>query len=763
MRIDTAASLWAAFLAACLVAGAGVVASLRDSGGNDAATLVAHSAAWWRVRGEAHFLAANQDVACAFGGGRVAGPWRRLSQRRMEKSVPDPWEDTVVWRHVTFHGLFGAEEVATTAEPGSPPMVNFTVTAVGDNGVESSTQVLGPLYVADPVDRRVRLLHRVSLVQTLNVSLATDSSGDKVESATFDMDPVFGYGPPEPPASPAAAAATLGRGRVVAVVVAGAADPFVTFGAQLNTAAADPAGFDANVDDQPWMTPALRLLVEERRREAATGEAAALSLPELSTHGESQHDDDKRFERYLTAVCLAAAILATTLALSAFLLLQMPTAPAALPGPAGSYAPRCGSGGARRDTFSLDALKRVPPRQQHQHLQPHGLQPQLALSQPPPPLLPPANGLAAPEVTMDMSSTVPAGGGGKPQWDNSAAGATGEEGGLQTCITVSPASSVRGGNDDDDDDGTPVEDDDCPGSNAALLSPLGPSVDGMFGREPSDGVVARQAPSPTELSPLPDLLSPSHHRYTSRSGAITEQDWRDLKTLLQNPVHEEGVSAEVAAALREQAVRSKGYDFVKRYRFRNESHIEIFARPREGGGGLKEYLVRGELHVDAKRFFVVNNELGSRRRWDEHCRELRTIEEYDGVREQAIYWRVAYPMGFTDRDYVFFREHRVQAGELVTVARCAEHASGPATKYVRVEGYTNHQSLTPSPKGEGWCLYTSVYYDDPKASVPPRLLNWVISSAVPKFLEKMFDACESSLDVDPRLQTLAERYDGSPL
>eukprot|EP01059_Diplonema_ambulator_P004194 TRINITY_DN1389_c0_g1_i4.p1 TRINITY_DN1389_c0_g1~~TRINITY_DN1389_c0_g1_i4.p1 ORF type:complete len:231 (+),score=66.73 TRINITY_DN1389_c0_g1_i4:124-816(+) len=214
----------------------------------------------------------------------------------------------------------------------------------------------------------------------------------------------------------------------------------------------------------------------------------------------------------------------------------------------------------------------------------------------------------------------------------------------------------------------------------------------------------------------------------SREGVITDVDFDRLQALYD------------ACPVRD------GWEEVKKYTLKNKSVITVYRRKR-GKRHLYEYLTIGDVHVSAEVFWMVNNDLKYRRLWDNYCEELKVIEEYDGERDAAIYWRVAFPMPFTNRDYVFYREHRVQKGVFMTVAKASPHKAKPPTRDVRVEDFTNDTLLMHSDTGPDWCKYVSIYYDDPKANIPAKVLNWVTCTAIPSYLENLFTACDK-YDVD---------------
>eukprot|EP01064_Diplonema_japonicum_P027087 TRINITY_DN3886_c0_g2_i3.p1 TRINITY_DN3886_c0_g2~~TRINITY_DN3886_c0_g2_i3.p1 ORF type:complete len:533 (+),score=109.15 TRINITY_DN3886_c0_g2_i3:747-2345(+) len=253
-------------------------------------------------------------------------------------------------------------------------------------------------------------------------------------------------------------------------------------------------------------------------------------------------------------------------------------------------------------------------------------------------------------------------------------------------------------------------------------------------RSCADGLELSVATPPTPLLPAP--------RHVSLGPVVTNADFVKLKQL-------ENTSP-----------AAEGWSSLNTYTLKNSSVVKVYTRPRSGSS-LMEYLTIGELHVAPDIFFLVNNDMQFRKKWDSYCKDLSILEEYDGERDCAAYWKVAFPMPFTNRDYVFYREHRVDKGSFMSVGRAAPHAAKPPGRSVRVEAFTNDVLLTTSSKGVGWCNYIAVYYEDPKAHIPTSLQNWITAHGIPNYLEGMFKACAKyEADQNPKLQEMRRAFAG---
>ena len=225
--------------------------------------------------------------------------------------------------------------------------------------------------------------------------------------------------------------------------------------------------------------------------------------------------------------------------------------------------------------------------------------------------------------------------------------------------------------------------------------------------------------------PEAELSTEPVTKYKSRGPCITDDDFDKLSHL---------------ASLRasgEAGLVKENWEKVRDYTLSCGSTISLYHR-KQAKGSLMEYLTFGELHCSAPLLFMLNNDVQYRSKWDEYCLDLNIIDSYDGVRDCSLYWKVKFPGFFSNRDYVFFREHRIHRGKIYSVSKSGSHCDYPPSRNpVRVLDFYNDCLLENSPKGSDWCLYTSLYFDDPRMTVPSRIMNWITATAVPQFIENM--------------------------
>eukprot|EP01116_Phalansterium_solitarium_P015730 TRINITY_DN3502_c0_g1_i2.p1 TRINITY_DN3502_c0_g1~~TRINITY_DN3502_c0_g1_i2.p1 ORF type:complete len:174 (-),score=41.98 TRINITY_DN3502_c0_g1_i2:363-821(-) len=103
-----------------------------------------------------------------------------------------------------------------------------------------------------------------------------------------------------------------------------------------------------------------------------------------------------------------------------------------------------------------------------------------------------------------------------------------------------------------------------------------------------------------------------------------------------------------------------------------------------------------------------------------------------------------FPWPLTNRDYVFYRRASQRPdGSLASISKGGSHPSKPPADekaFVRVDTLSSMLSVRqrePSAPVE----YVLVYFDDMKGSIPKRLINWFVGSAVPQLLKALRQAC----------------------
>ncbi|XP_023234789.1 stAR-related lipid transfer protein 7, mitochondrial-like [Centruroides sculpturatus] len=126
-----------------------------------------------------------------------------------------------------------------------------------------------------------------------------------------------------------------------------------------------------------------------------------------------------------------------------------------------------------------------------------------------------------------------------------------------------------------------------------------------------------------------------------------------------------------------------------------------------------------------------------RKKWDKLVIKLDIIDREGEDGNEVVHWVMHYPnMKFLQIDY--------SNNVMVLVSRAADHPSCPPNnKYVRVTNYSSRMVIKPH-RGfdENGFDYILTYFDDPQAAFPSPAYNWMASSGVPDFVEKLHAAAQ---------------------
>ncbi|XP_071042011.1 stAR-related lipid transfer protein 7, mitochondrial isoform X2 [Parasteatoda tepidariorum] len=161
---------------------------------------------------------------------------------------------------------------------------------------------------------------------------------------------------------------------------------------------------------------------------------------------------------------------------------------------------------------------------------------------------------------------------------------------------------------------------------------------------------------------------------------------------------------------------------------------------------LYEYKIMGTFYdVPARAFFAVQTDIEYRKKWDKLVIKLDVIDKEakdDGC--EVMHWVMHYPYPMYSREYVYIRRAVVSSdtNTMVLVSRATEHPSCPVNnKYVRVTKYSSRMVIRPHRTyDENGFDYVLTYFDDPQAAFPAPAYNWMASSGVPDFVEKLHNA-----------------------
>ncbi|CAG5134608.1 unnamed protein product [Candidula unifasciata] len=161
--------------------------------------------------------------------------------------------------------------------------------------------------------------------------------------------------------------------------------------------------------------------------------------------------------------------------------------------------------------------------------------------------------------------------------------------------------------------------------------------------------------------------------------------------------------------------------------------------------GLYQYRVFGHFSdIPPRAFYNTQVDLGYWKDWDKNTVEVKIIDKDVETDSEVVHWVYRFPYPMYPRDYVYVRRCKVDANTstMVITARATEHPSCPETdSCVRVATYCSQMVIKPDTTfEENGFDYVMTYFDDPKTNFPPMCFNWMASTGVHEFLEKVHKA-----------------------
>lgn len=172
------------------------------------------------------------------------------------------------------------------------------------------------------------------------------------------------------------------------------------------------------------------------------------------------------------------------------------------------------------------------------------------------------------------------------------------------------------------------------------------------------------------------------------------------------------------------------------------------------GSYLYEYKVFGSFgDIPARAFFDVQIDTEYRKKWDKLVVKLDIIDKDEMEGNEVIHWVMHYPYPMYSRDYVYIRKSMIDQDNkvMVLMSRATDHPSCPADKkFVRVRKYFSQMVIRPHRNFDDTGFdYLLTYFDDPEAAFPAPAYNWMASTGVPDFVEKLHDAARRLFNQTP--------------
>lgn len=161
--------------------------------------------------------------------------------------------------------------------------------------------------------------------------------------------------------------------------------------------------------------------------------------------------------------------------------------------------------------------------------------------------------------------------------------------------------------------------------------------------------------------------------------------------------------------------------------------------------GLFQYKVIGHYDdVTAKDFLDAQVDNKFRRSWDEYADTLVTVENDETSNCRLIHWIMKYPFPMSNREYLFVQRSWISPKQdtIVIMNRSTLHPSYPeVSRYVRVKDYSSRMVIRACTKVDRLGMdFELTYFDDPQSRLPSTCVNWVATTAMPDFMEKIHSA-----------------------
>lgn len=179
----------------------------------------------------------------------------------------------------------------------------------------------------------------------------------------------------------------------------------------------------------------------------------------------------------------------------------------------------------------------------------------------------------------------------------------------------------------------------------------------------------------------------------------------------------------------------------------NKDHLMAWRRP-VPNTSLYEYKVYGTFRdIPARAFYDVQIDLDFRKQWDKLVINLDIVDKDTNSGCEVVRWVTHFPYPMYSREYVYVRKTMVDQknNTMILMSQATDHPCCPVDdkKYVRVSTFESHLVIKPHTTiDENGFDYILTYCDDPQAAFPTPCYNWMASTGVPDFVNKLHKAAQ---------------------
>lgn len=176
----------------------------------------------------------------------------------------------------------------------------------------------------------------------------------------------------------------------------------------------------------------------------------------------------------------------------------------------------------------------------------------------------------------------------------------------------------------------------------------------------------------------------------------------------------------------------------------DRAHLKVWRR-HMGVHNLYEYRVYGTFNdISATAFYNTQMDLEFWSDWDKQTIQISVVDHDRESSSEVIHWVYKFPYPMYPRDYCYVRRYMINedSRRMVIRGRAVEHPRCPMlNKVVRVTDYHSQMVIEPHTDfDEDGFDYFMTYFDDPQTQLPSICYNWLASTGVPEFVERLHTA-----------------------
>ncbi|XP_070209959.1 stAR-related lipid transfer protein 7, mitochondrial-like [Littorina saxatilis] len=214
---------------------------------------------------------------------------------------------------------------------------------------------------------------------------------------------------------------------------------------------------------------------------------------------------------------------------------------------------------------------------------------------------------------------------------------------------------------------------------------------------------------------------------------------KELQSALSEMEEMERLVEHASKSKAKHAAAPEGWELVI-----DRQHLKVWRRFMEDYN-LFEYRVFGSFKdITPMAFYNVQMDLKFWCGWDPQTMEINVVDTDPKSSSEIIHWVYKYPYPMLPRDYCYVRRSTVndQKNRIVIRAKAVPHHKCPeVNNIVRVHQYQSQLVIEPvSSFSENGFSFYMTYFDNPQTQLPSMCYNWLASTGVPDFVDRLHKA-----------------------